>query len=109
MRKLPIGSPPGVPPATSASAEQKLDWCLRALEWCIRALKTIERASHDSTVDNVADAFSLSNVTELRTLDANCGTLANLAAAQAAIDATRDYLLTFVQDLKRRGPKRTGE
>ena len=95
MRRLSLGSPAG------NSIEAKVEFLLRAVQ-------EIERASHELDASRTADSFTISNVTESRTLDANAGVLANLAAAQAAIDATRDFMLTFIQDLKRRGQKRTG-
>jgi hypothetical protein len=94
MRQLSFGTP------TGTSVEAKLDWC-------IRALQELERGTHEVDAARTADGFTISNVTESRTLDADCGVLANLAAAQAAIDATRDVLCTLLQDLKRRGQKRT--
>jgi len=94
MRRLSLGSPAG------NSVEAKLDWC-------VRAIQEFERASHELDASRTADSYTITNVTESRTLDANCGVLADLAAAQAAIDATRDFLVTFIQDLKRRGQKRT--
>lgn len=95
MRRLHLGPPP------NGTVEQKVDWI-------IQSIKKIETASHDIDAMQVSDSFSVTGVMETRTLDANTGTLANLAAAEAAIDETRDFLLTFIQDLKRRGQKRTG-
>lgn len=86
----------GPPPATSVEAK---------LDWCIRAIQEIARASNEADPNTYADSYTVTNVTETRSLNANAGVLANLAAAQAAIDATRDVLLTFIQDHKRRGSK----
>lgn len=86
MRRLALGSPP-----PGASAEQKIDWL-------ITAVKQIERASHEVTAETAADSFAPSNVTETRTFDADTVTLAGLA----------DVVGTLVNDLKRRGQKRTG-
>lgn len=93
----PIAVDP-LPPA--ATDKQKLDWC-------VRMISQIARASQDADPNKYADAYSISNLTETRTLDADAGTLANLAAAEAAINETRDVLLTFIQDHKKRGSKRT--
>lgn len=94
MRPVPI-----LPMIPNASQSQKLDWC-------IAMIMAIARASQDADPNKYSDAFTISNLTETRTLDANAGTLADLAAAQAAIDATRDVLLTFIRDHQTRGSKR---
>lgn len=87
------------PMPPNATDSQKLDWC-------IQMISEIARASQDADPNKYADGYTITNLTETRTLDANAGTLADLAAAQAAIDATRDVLLTFIQDHKKRGSKR---
>lgn len=93
MKRVSLGAPP-----MNGTADQKLDWC-------IRAIQALAQASYGDDPNVYADAYTMTNLTETRTLDANCGVLANLAAAQAAIDATRDVLLTFIQDHKQRGSK----
>lgn len=83
----------------SATADQKLDWC-------VRMINEIARASQDADPNRYADEYAITNLTVARTLDASAGTLANLGDAEAAIDATRAVLLTFIQDHQRRGSKR---
>lgn len=94
MRPVPL-----LPMPPNASDKQKLDWCVRMID-------NIARASQDADPNRYADEYSISNLTAARTLDADSGTLANLAAAEAAIDATRDVLLTFIRDHQTRGSKR---
>lgn len=87
------------PMAPNATAEQKLDWC-------VKMIAEIARASQDSDPNRYADEYTITNLTVTRSLNANAGALGDLAAAQAAIDATRDVLLTFIQDHQKRGSKR---
>lgn len=77
-------------PAPNASTEAKVDWCLKMIE-------AIALASQVENPNVAADQFALSNVTASRTLDADTATTAQIA----------DVLGTFLQDLKRRGAKRT--
>lgn len=93
MKRVSLGTPP-----INGTADQKLDWC-------IKSIQALAQATYADDPNVYADAFSMTNLTETRALDANCGVLANLSAAQAAIDATRDVLLTFIQDHKQRGSK----
>ena len=101
MRKLHLGQPIVHGNDPLARIEQKLDWC-------IKALQRVETASHDIDAFQVADGFTVTDLTEDRTMSANVGTLADLAAAQAAINKTRDVLGTLISDLKKRGQTRTG-
>lgn len=94
MRPVPL-----LPLAPSATDAQKIDWIMRMIA-------EISRASQDADPNKYADEYTITNLTATRTLDANAGVLANLAAAQAAIDATRDVLLTFIRDHQTRGSKR---
>ncbi len=89
-----------LPMPPNASDAQKIDWL-------VRMVTDIARASQDADPNRYADAYALANLTETRTLDANAGALADLAAAQSAIDATRDVLMTFIRDHQTRGQKRT--
>lgn len=93
----PVAILPMMPNATDS---QKLNWC-------VAMITAIARASQDADPNRYSDAYTVSNLTETRTLDANAGVLADLAAAQAAIDATRDVLLTFIRDHQTRGAKRS--
>lgn len=65
------------------------------LEWCVAAIQTIARASQVADPNAIADSFTVLNVTETRTLDADSTTLAEVA----------DVLCTWLRDLKRRGQK----
>jgi len=94
MRSLNLGGPIGT------SIEAKVDWL-------IQSMRKIESAANETDAARVADGFTISNepTDGDRTIDADTGTLADLAAAEAAIDKTRDVLVTFLSDLKRRGAK----
>lgn len=59
------------------------------------ALAEIERASYAERMVTVAQAFTVSNVTETRTLDASTATLADL----------RNFVGTLVLDMQRGGQK----
>lgn len=95
MRPVPL-----IPMPPNATDAQKLDWL-------VRMVTDIARASQDADPNRYADVYTITNLTETRTLNANAGALADLAAAQAAIDATRDVLLTFIRDHQTRGQKRS--
>ncbi len=84
MRPVTLGAPRG------ASDKEKLDWC-------VRSLQEISRATREADPNVAADGFDTSNVTETRSFDADTVTLAVLA----------DVVGTFIEDLKRRGQKRT--
>ena len=88
-----------LPMPPNATDGQKIDWC-------VSMITAIARASHDADPNRYADEYTVTNLTETRTLSANAGVLADLSAAQAAIDATRDVLLTFIRDHQTRGSKR---
>jgi hypothetical protein len=84
MKKLSLGGP-------QAMTGQGFD------TWVLGALRQIERASlEDATL--IADAFAITGTfTETRTLNVTTPTTANIAAV----------LATFLDDLKKRGAKRT--
>jgi hypothetical protein len=65
------------------------------LQWLVQAVAEIENASREG-VFNVADAFTIENFTETRTLDASTATVADLA----------NFVATFIDDLQKRGSKR---
>ena len=65
------------------------------LRWCIDAIQTLARASKDSNPNVYADGYTITNVTERRTIDCDTITTAELA----------DAVATFLQDHKRRGAK----
>lgn len=64
-------------------------------EWVLQALKQIERASFEDIAE-VADAYTVTNLTPTRTLDVSTATTADIAAV----------LGTFITDMKNRGVKR---
>jgi methylphosphotriester-DNA--protein-cysteine methyltransferase len=72
------------------------------VEWIIRALRNIENASNETDVFNIADAFTLSNVTSTRTLDADT----TASPIETVVQMLADVLGTFISDLKKRGSKR---
>lgn len=61
------------------------------------ALREIEKASLEGDTGTVADGFTVSNFTETRSLDASTATASDVA----------NVLATFLNDLKKRGSKRT--
>jgi hypothetical protein len=67
------------------------------LKWLLDAVQQIARASREADPNSYADGFTLSNVTNTRTLNADTATLAQVA----------DVLGTFISDHKSRGSKRT--
>jgi hypothetical protein len=67
------------------------------IKWLIDAVQQIARASREADPNSYADGFTLSNVTNTRTLNADTATLAQVA----------DVLGTFISDHKSRGSKRT--
>ena len=85
MRKVVIGAP-SFPLATAAPE----------IRWLAEGLNEVQRASHDQITDEIADAYTLSNVTTTRTLDPSTATTADVA----------NVLATLLQDMKNRGVKR---
>ena len=85
MRKVVIGAPP----FSVATATPEV-------QWLAQAVNEIQRASHDQVTEEVADAYTLSNVTPTRTLDPTSATTADIA----------NVLATLLQDMKNRGVKR---
>lgn len=83
MRAISLGAPPQDPAAFR--------------DWVIRAFRQIEIASNDIAAEKVADAFTVSNLTETRALDVSAATASDVA----------EVLGTLLSDLKRRGSKRT--
>lgn len=83
MRAVSLGAPPPDPAGFR--------------EWIIRAFRQIEIASNDIAAEKVADAFTVANLTETRSLDASSATASDVA----------EVLGTLLSDLKRRGSKRT--
>lgn len=63
--------------------------------WATEALREIERASAED-VEAVLSEFTVSNITETRTLDASAATL----------DDLRNFVATMVDDIQKRGQKR---
>jgi hypothetical protein len=86
MRRVSFGSPP----INILRAEP-------ADRFVLEALREIEKASAEADVGQVADAFTLSNFTATRTLDAATATASDVA----------NVLATFISDLQKRGTKRT--
>jgi len=84
MKPVSLGNPP------HTSLEAKVDWC-------ISALQQIQRASRDADPGKIFDQFTITNLTEDRTLDADSTTLAEVA----------DVLGTVIKDFKSRGSKRS--
>jgi len=83
----PVAISPLMPGAT---AEQKLDWC-------VRMIGEIARASRDADPNTYADGFTITNLTHSRSLDCDTATLADLA----------DVVGTLIRDHQTRGAKRT--
>jgi hypothetical protein len=85
MRKLSLGQPPFS--LINADPERR---------WIAQAFVEIQRASHEQITEEIADTFTLSNVTETRTLDPTTATAEDVA----------NVLATILQDMKARGVKR---
>lgn len=85
MRKAQIGQPPRNP-----NFENPLT------RWLTSALHELARASHEHVTGEVADAYTLENVTETRTLDPTTATAEDVA----------NVLATLLLDLQNRGVKR---
>ena len=64
------------------------------LKWCVAALREIERNDRAlADIAMIAQDFTVSNYTVLRTLDGTAGTLGDV----------RNFICTFIDDIKRRG------
>lgn len=64
-------------------------------QWVIKSFQEVSAASHEQVTEEIADSFTLSNVTETRTLDPTTATVADVA----------NVLGTFLQDMQRRAVK----
>jgi len=84
MRPVSLPNPPPI----TASADAKIDWC-------IRAIQEIARSSRVADPNKVADEFTVANATATRSLDAATASASDVAAV----------LATFIGDLKQRGSK----
>jgi hypothetical protein len=67
------------------------------MRFVFEALREIEKASLEGDAGQVADAYTVTNFTETRTLDAGTATASDVA----------DVLATLISDLQKRGTKRT--
>jgi hypothetical protein len=76
-------------PLTAMSTEAKLDWC-------IEHIKRLTQASHADDPNKVADGFTVTNLTENRSLNVATATTAQVA----------QVLGTLLDDLHKRGAKR---
>ena len=85
MKRLHLGPIP-----YGADLETKVNWLLKAMHH-------VELASQDQDASTTAQSYTLSNVSENRTLDASTISAADLA----------DVVGTYLQDLTKRGQKRT--
>lgn len=63
--------------------------------WVVEAIRGISNASNDQITEEIADAYTPSNVTTTRTFDADATTVAELA----------DVVGTLIEDMKNRGVK----
>lgn len=84
MRPVSFGSPPPVKDAE------------RFAQWVKDCMSEIDRASNEQA-EAVADAYTPSNYTATRTLDAGTATATDVA----------NVICTFLDDLKNRGTKRS--
>ena len=66
-------------------------------QWVKSAFREIEEASNEHNTGVTADAYTSSNYTETRALNAGTATVADVA----------NVLATFLDDLRKRGVKRT--
>lgn len=64
--------------------------------WLVQQFKDLELSLASAGAGPIADAYTVSNYTETRTLDASTATLADLL----------DVFCTLIYDLQRRGVKR---
>lgn len=81
----------GAKPHPTATVEEKI-------EWIMRALTEVQNASNEPDALDIAQNYTVDNVTTTRTYDAN----------STDADELADVLGTFLQDLRKRGPKRNG-
>lgn len=65
-------------------------------QWVVNAIRQISVASNDQVTEEIADAYSPSNVTTTRSFDADSTSVAELA----------DVVGTLIQDMQKRGVKR---
>ncbi len=84
MRKFPFPSPP-----FNFASDHR--WA-----WIVNAIREISNASHDQITEEIADTYTVSNLTVSRTFDADTVTTAQLA----------DIVGTLIQDMQNRGVKR---
>ena len=67
------------------------------IKWIIDSLRKFERASHEIDTFNILDAYTVTNLTEDRSFDADSTSVAELA----------DIIGTMISDHKKRGSKGT--
>lgn len=67
------------------------------IQWLARAVESIAAASRESDPNVYADDYTITNITESRSLNCDTATTAQLA----------DVVATFLQDHQTRGSKRT--
>lgn len=84
MRKWPFTAPP-----FNVATDPK--W-----RWVVEMFRGVSVASHDQITEEIADAYTPSNVTTTRSFDADTVTTAELA----------DVVGTLIEDMKNRGVKR---
>lgn len=75
-------------PGPNAPLERKVDWLMNVID-------RIEAASQEDT-GAIADPYSVTNTTPLRTINAQTATLAQVA----------EVVATFLSDMKKRGMNR---
>lgn len=85
MRKVSIGSP------SFSIATQPAP-----IQYLMAAVRELAEASHDQITEEIADAYTVTNLTETRSLDCDTATLAQLC----------DVVGTLINDMKKRGVKR---
>lgn len=89
MRAVSLGRP------NSGATKDTTEQAFR--DWVQQCMAEIERASYDDIVIVANDYTLTNNSTKQRTLDATAGTLADV----------RLVLSTFIDDIKKRGMKRS--
>lgn len=85
MRALNFGQPPG----PTAPIAAKVDWCMKALA-------EIQRWTNEGTAASISQGFTVTNLTESRSFDADAVTAAQLG----------DVVGTMLRDFSRGGSKR---